>query len=153
MLTRLTLVPLALLLSSTVVQADIAPLPRPTPAATTSSSTSVPNCWRADNPSSDIVDGQYILKYTTKNHSATTFAQMLAKLNGAQMTRTAVGSALDGATIEIDLQAPVVSGWRSSGSYPTFADLQKAAMASLQPVLAYDGVVVTCAPVMHAHPG
>ena len=112
----------------------------------------VPNCWRADNPKRDIQDGVYLVKFTTKDYSATKFGQLLGQLNGVAMKKRDVGSALDGAVIEINFQAPLVTDWRSSAAYPTFAALQKAAMASLEPALKFDGVTISCADEVHAQP-
>jgi hypothetical protein len=114
------------------------------PAAVKAAS-AIPTCWKTDNASLDIKDGVYMIKYTTQGHTATEFGQLLGQLNGVHMQREAVGSALDGAIIEIDLQAPLASGWRASMAYPTFAALKQDAMASLNPVLKFSGVQISCA--------
>jgi hypothetical protein len=119
-----------------------------TPAATLT----VPNCWRANNPGLDIQDGAYVIKYATNGHTATEFGQLLGHLNGINMKQQGVGSMLDGATIEIDLQAPLAKDWRASGAYPTFAAVQRNAMSSLNPLLKLDGVQVECVKVMHVQP-
>jgi hypothetical protein len=117
--------------------------------AASNSAPAVPNCWKADNPSLDVQDGVYVIKYTTQGHAATEFGQLLGQLNGVHMKQQGVGSALDGAVIEIDLQAPLASGWRASAAYPTFAAVQHDAMASLDTVFKFSGVAVTCASVVH----